>query len=241
MKLLAEHRSISVEPALQSIGRHRVGTGLITVMLVESHPLVRWAFRELADQRGDMAMVGEAATAQEAAAIAFAVHPDVAVIECTTRQSDGWALCAKLRGDYPEMGIVILTSEASDELLFRALDLGASAFVIKSAPVTDVIAAIQHAAASPLSFTAAGLADAMRRRHQVSARLSLSPREHEILILLYHGMSVPQIAGQLFVSISTAKTYVARLYDKLDARNRAQALMTAVRLGLLEEQLSVVG
>jgi DNA-binding NarL/FixJ family response regulator len=65
--------------------------------------------------------------------------------------------------------------------------------------------------------------------------MALSPRERQILFLLRDGLSVPEIAGQLFVSLSTAKTYVTRLYDKLNARNRAQALMTAVRLGLFED------
>ena len=75
---------------------------------------------------------------------------------------------------------------------------------------------------------------ALRRKREATDRIALSPREHEILVLLHDGLSVPAIAAQLFVSLSTAKTYVARLYDKLGARNRAQALMTAVRLGMFE-------
>ena len=99
----------------------------------------------------------------------------------------------------------------------------------------DVVAAIRGAALAPSSFSAAGLATALRRRNETSEeRTALSPRERQILFLLHDGLSVPEIAAQLYVSLSTAKTYVTRLYDKLGARNRAQALMTAMRQGMFE-------
>lgn len=213
----------------------------IRLLVVDAYPLVRWALIRIAREHDDLVNAGEAGTAREAIAMAYAVRPDVATIECSTPDGDGWALAAKLRDTYPTLGIVILTSDASDQMLLRALDLGASAFLSKSAPIADVLAAIRHAAASPRSFTAAGLAAALQRKRETDERLALSPREREILILLHDGMSVPAIAAQLFVSLSTAKTYVARLYEKLGARNRAQALMTAVRLGMFEGQLAAVG
>jgi DNA-binding NarL/FixJ family response regulator len=158
----------------------------------------------------------------------------VATIDDSLPGDDSWQLAAHLRAAYPELGIVILSASNSDQTLFRALDVGASAFVSKSAPVQEVVAAIRGAAVAPSSFTAAGLAAALRRRRETSDRVALSPREREILFLLHDGLSVPEIAAQLYVSLSTAKTYVTRLYDKLASRNRAQALMTAVRLGIFE-------
>jgi DNA-binding NarL/FixJ family response regulator len=137
------------------------------------------------------------------------------------------------------MGIVILTSRGEDDVLFRALETGASAFVSKVATMPEIIAAIRHAAVAASSFTAAGLAQAMRRRQETPERVSLSPREREVLTLLQEGRSVPAIAAQLCISLSTAKTYVARLYDKVGATNRATALMAAVRLGLVEHTVSV--
>ena len=77
--------------------------------------------------------------------------------------------------------------------------------------------------------------------HDVNERIGAEPARDEILFLLHDGLSVPEIAAQLYVSLSTAKTYVARLYDKLDARNRAQALMTAVRLGMLRTRAPPAG
>ena len=103
----------------------------------------------------------------------------------------------------------------------------------KTAPVEEILCAIRHAAVAASSFTAAGLAMAMARRQSTVARLALSPREREVLMLLRDGESIPAIARTLYVSPSTAKTYVSRLYEKLGASNRAQALMAALRHGLI--------
>jgi DNA-binding NarL/FixJ family response regulator len=234
---------MTVETPGRSDGLHAVHgpTRTIRLMVVDAHPLVRWALVQIADNRPDLTTVGEAATVDEAINLAFAVKPDVVTIECTTSEGDGWALATRLRDAYPTMGIVMLTADASDQMLFRALHLGVSAFVSKSAPIPDVLAAIHHAAAAPLSFSAAGLGEALRRKRESTEHLALSAREQQILVLLHDGLSVPAVAAQLYVSLSTAKTYVARLYEKLGARNRAQALMTAVRLGLLENELTAVG
>jgi DNA-binding NarL/FixJ family response regulator len=97
------------------------------------------------------------------------------------------------------------------------------------------VSAIRHAAAASSSFSAAGLAQALRRRRETSERTVLSTREMQALVLLRDGKSVPEVAAELYVSLSTAKTYVARLYEKLGANNRAQALMTAVKMGLFDE------
>ena len=116
----------------------------------------------------------------------------------------------------------------------RALEAGASAFVAKTAPVQDVIVAIRHAAVAPSSFTASGLAEAVSRRRVVRARLALSPREIEVLRLMRDGKSVPAISMAMFISQSTAKTYIARLSGKLGAANRTQALMKAIQYGLID-------
>jgi DNA-binding NarL/FixJ family response regulator len=102
-----------------------------------------------------------------------------------------------------------------------------------------VLAAIRHAHVAATSFTATGLASAVVRRGRPVGALALSPRETEVLLLLAEGMSVPAIARSMFVSPSTAKTYVSRLYEKLGASNRAQAIMTALRLDLIQHQVTI--
>jgi DNA-binding NarL/FixJ family response regulator len=131
---------------------------------------------------------------------------------------------------------VVLTCQHEDDVLFQALETGVSAFVAKTAPRKEIIAAIRHAAVAASSFTASGLAMALARRPTIQDRLTLSRGPREVLRLLRDGLSIPAIALAMFISQSTAKTYVARLYDKLGAANRAQALMTAVHYGLLDYQ-----
>jgi DNA-binding NarL/FixJ family response regulator len=128
----------------------------------------------------------------------------------------------------------MLTSKDQDDVLFRALETGVSAFVPKTAPVQELLAAIRHASVAAASFTAAGLALALSRRKAARTQLALSTRESEVLDLLHSGLSVPAIALRMYISQSTAKTYVSRLYEKLGAANRTQALMIAFRHGLIQ-------
>jgi DNA-binding NarL/FixJ family response regulator len=208
----------------------------IRVVIVGAHPLLCWALRRIAEDAPDLQPVAEAGTADAAINQVFSLKPHVVVIDCSMDDGAGWRLARDLRDRNENLGIVLLTPDASDDLLFRALDTGASAYLSKSASVAEVAGAIRHAAVAASSFTAAGLAQALRRRRDVNERLALSPRERQVLVLLRDGCSVPEVAATIYVSLSTAKTYVARLYEKLGANNRAQALMTAVELGLFDDQ-----
>lgn len=207
----------------------------IRLLTVDAHPLVRWALAELCHRERDLLPVADAADAAGALSLAEALAPDVVTIDTGLPDGTAWGLVRDLRARRPRIGLVVLCSgRDDDEAMLCALDCGASAFLSTAAPVTEVVAAIRHAAAAATSFSAAGLAQALRRRRDVEPALQLSPRELEVLALLRDGRSVPQVAGQLYISLSTAKTYVARVYEKLGAANRAQALMAAVRLGVLD-------
>lgn len=205
----------------------------IRVVVVDGHTLTRFGLTTLAAAYSDLEVVAEAKTAAEAPDIIAATSPNVVTVAVGLPDADGLKLARDLRDRYPTLGIVVLTAQGEDDVLFRALETGASAFVGKTAPVEEIICAIRHAAVAASSFTAAGLALAMARRQSTTARLALSPREREVLALLREGVSIPAIARTLYVSPSTAKTYVSRLYEKLGASNRSQALMAALRNGLI--------
>src|SRR6202007_807858 len=115
---------------------------------------------------------------------------------------DGLRLARELRDGRPDLGIVILTGRDEDDVRFRALETGASAFVAKSAPVEEVLAAIRHAAVAASSFTAAGLAVALARRRAAHDGITLSPQLAEVLRLLSAGFSIPAIAATMFISQS---------------------------------------
>jgi DNA-binding NarL/FixJ family response regulator len=206
----------------------------IRVLVVEGHPVTRWGLGRLMNEQVDMQTVGEAGSASEALALAAALSPDVVTIGVLLPDRDGISLAGELRDRYGDLGIVILTARSEDEILFRALDSGASAFVSKEASAAQILGAVRHSAVAALSFMAAGLAEAWRRRAAAPQRPLLSPREAQVLTLLQEGHTIGEVAKLLYVSLSTAKTHVARVYEKLGATNRAQALMTAVRLGLVQ-------
>jgi DNA-binding NarL/FixJ family response regulator len=112
------------------------------------------------------------------------------------------------------------------------MDAGASSFVGKDAPTSKVISAVRQAAVAPLTFACAGLAEAVVRQLRSDAP-RLSDRERQVLELLAEGLGVTAIAGRLYLSESTTKHHIGRIYEKLGAANRAQALVTAMRTGLI--------
>jgi DNA-binding NarL/FixJ family response regulator len=211
---------------------------VIRTAVIEEHTLIRYGLARLIEQQSDMELVGEACSGAEAVHMVAVQRADVVTLAVSLPDIDGIALARRLRDRDPELGIVVLTSRGEDDVLFRAMETGASAFVPKTAPTGEVLGAMRHAAVAASSFTASGLAGAFARQRDAGSRTGLSPREREALDLLSRGLSVPAIAGQMYVSQSTAKTYVTRLYEKLGVSNRAQALMTAVHQGLIHSVAS---
>jgi DNA-binding NarL/FixJ family response regulator len=208
----------------------------IRLAIIDEHTLTRYGLSELAARHSDIEIVAECQSAADARRMIAAVQPDVVTVEVSLPDGDGLRLAREFRDRYAGLGIVVLTSQHEDDVLFHALETGASAFVAKTAPLDEMLAAIRHAAVAASSFTASGLALALARRRTVQDPLALSRREQEVLRLLRDGLSIPAIAMAMFISHSTVKTYVARLYDKLGAANRAQALMTAMHYGLIDYQ-----
>jgi DNA-binding NarL/FixJ family response regulator len=203
------------------------------VVLVDDHELIRQGLRHAFEAEADFEVVGEAGTLEAGRHVIEEQAPDVVVLDVRLPDGSGLDLARAVRASQPTLGIVILTMYAGDEQLFGALDAGASAFVAKDAPADDVVAAARHAAATPTGFAAASLADAMRRRMDPSGP-RLSPRERQVLQLLADGLPISGIARRLYISESTAKTHISKLYEKLGAGNRAQVLMAALRHGLIE-------
>lgn len=202
------------------------------VLLVDDHRVVRGGLRRVIDAEGDLDVVGEADSVASGRAAVAALRPDVAVVDVTLGDGSGLDLVRNARAAHPGMGLVVLTMHGDDETLLAALEAGASSLVLKSADLEEVLDAVRRAAVAPDTFSAAGLGAAMRRR-SADPRPVLTPREREVLDLLTDGMSVGQVARRLFLSESTVKTHIARLYGKLGATNRAQAITMAMRMRLV--------
>jgi len=204
----------------------------ISVLVVDDHELIRQGLVGAFDREPGMSVVGEAATVGAALNACAQLHPQVVVTDLQLPDGTGLDIIRAVRKQDPQAGLVVVTMHSGDEQIFAAMEAGASAFVGKDAPSAEVVKAARHAAVSPRSFLCAGLVGAMMRRASATST-KLSDREHEVLLLLADGLGAGQIASRLYLSESTAKSHIARIYQKLGATNRAQALVTAMRIGLL--------
>ena len=208
------------------------GAAAIRVALVDDQPLFRGGIRMLIESQPDMAFVGEASDGRQAVALAATIKPDVILMDVRMPGIDGLEATREIVARGIDSKILVLTTFDLDEAVAKAVAAGASGFVGKDAPSDEVIKAARHAAVSPRAFVCAGLVGAMMRR-QSNESTKLTDREHEVLLLLADGLGAAAIGETLYLSESTAKSHIARIYQKLGAANRAQALVTAMRIGLL--------
>ncbi|WP_309650768.1 response regulator transcription factor [Nocardioides sp.] len=206
--------------------------GPIRILLVDDHELIRNGLAGVIDLEDDMSIVGVAANVSEALSKYDSLSPDVVIADLQLQDGTGLDIVRTVRKKSDTAGLIVLTMHSGDDQIFAAMQAGASGFVGKDAPSSEVVKAARHAAVSPRSFVCTGLVGAMMRR-QASESTKLTDREHEVLLLLADGLGASAIGDKLYLSESTAKSHIARIYQKLGASNRAQALVTAMRIGLL--------
>ncbi|WP_183095510.1 response regulator [Nocardioides stalactiti] len=207
-------------------------TDTISILLVDDHELIRSGLGAVLDLEPDMDVVGTAGSVAEAIREYDRLQPTVVVADLQLQDGTGLDIVRTVRKQSDTVGLIVLTMHSGDDQIFAAMQAGASGFVGKDAPATEVIKAARHAAVSPKAFVCAGLVGAMMRRRS-GETTSLTEREHDVLLLLAEGLNAAAIGAKLYLSESTTKSHIARIYQKLGAANRAQALVTAMRIGLL--------
>lgn len=193
------------------------------VLIVDDHPIVR-AGLEKALIEANFIICAVAASKNEAIAQIARTNPDLILLDLNLPDGSGFEVANWARGISDEIGIVILTLNDAPELLLAALAAQASGFVLKSAPISEVIATLERALVTPLSFTATGLHRALKAKERLPI---LSTRELEVLNILAIGKSTKEIAKQLFLSEPTIKTHLASIYRKLEVNNRISAVAVA--------------
>ncbi|WP_211754503.1 response regulator transcription factor [Nocardioides gansuensis] len=206
-----------------------------TVLLVDDHELIRQGLARAFERDEEMTVIGQAGTVAQGLAAFSTLSPDVVVTDLQMPDGTGLDIVRAARRQSETVGLVVLTMHAGDDQIFAALEAGASAFVGKNSKASEVVGAARHAAVSPRTFLCSGLSGAMMRRAAGPKTPQLSTREQEVFGLLAEGLRTSEIAKRLYLSESTAKTHIAHIYQKLGAANRAQALVAAMRLGLLNE------
>jgi len=193
------------------------------VLIVDDHPIVR-AGLEQALLKANFTICAFAASKNEAIAQIARTNPNLILLDLNLPDGSGFEVANWARGISDEIGIVILTLNDSPELLLAALAARVSGFVVKTAPISEVVATLVRALITPLSFTASGLHKALTAK----ARLpSLSSRELEVLNILASGKSTKEIARELYLSEPTIKTHLANIYRKLEVNNRISAVAVA--------------
>jgi DNA-binding NarL/FixJ family response regulator len=197
------------------------------VLIVDDHAIVRHGLKSAFQSHGYQ-IVAEAGSIKEAQAFMARSNPDVIIVDINLPDGSGFDLVAWARKVSSTIAIVVLTLNDGADYVRAAKTAGANAFIIKSAPLSDLIAAVDFSILSPTSFSS---------RYIISTTKDsgLSAREIDVLQSINHGLSNTAIAANLFISVSTVKTHVSAILRKLEVNNRVQALTIARERGLLVE------
>ncbi|MPZ28201.1 MAG: response regulator [Micromonosporaceae bacterium] len=217
---------------------------MISVLLVDDEALVRAGLRMILETADDLVVVGDAEDGHAAVEAVRRHRPDVVLMDIRMPGLDGLAATAALRAREHPPAVVVLTTFDSDDAVFRALEAGATGFLLKDTPPAELLRAVRLAAAgdSMLSpavtrrvierFTAE---DRSQRRRAALSRLDvLTDREREVLIQVGLGHANADIATRLYLSEATVKSHITHLFDKLAVTNRVQLAIAAFRAGLVE-------
>jgi DNA-binding NarL/FixJ family response regulator len=201
----------------------------LTVLIIDDHESVRAGVKAALSRAGHIC-VGEAANIAEARAQIAHTNPQVIVVDLSLPDGNGMEIVVWARSISQRIGIVVLTLNSAKDYLLTVMRSGASAYVEKNAPLAELVSAIEHSAASPLSFSAQGISGVISKDIQTD---SLTQRESQVLQKLADGLSAGDIGLQLFITQATVKTHLASIYRKLESKNRIQAIIAARKKGLL--------
>lgn len=205
----------------------------IEVFLLDDHEVVRRGIRDLLEGEGDMVVVGEAGTAEDAVRLIPELSPDVAVLDNRLPDGSGIEVCREVRSRDPGVAVLILTSYDDDEALFAAILAGAAGYVLKQVRGADLVAGVRRVADGQSLLDPAVTArvlDRLRRGPEDPGALAtLTPQELRILELIGDGLTNRQIATHMRLAEKTVKNYVSAVLAKLGMRTRTQAAIYATR------------
>ena len=213
----------------------------IRVLVVDDQTMVRAGFRLLLADESDIEVIAEAGNGRDAVAKAARFHVDVVLMDIRMPEMDGLEATRRILAADPDARVLILTTFDLDEYVFEALRAGASGFVLKDDPPEQLLAAVRTVAAGEALLSPAVTRRVIRHfssaRRQTPPRAveTLTSRELDVFRLITRGLSNAEIGRELFISDTTVKTHVTRLLQKLDLRDRAQAIVLAYQTGLFDE------
>jgi DNA-binding NarL/FixJ family response regulator len=204
----------------------------IRLLIADDHPVVRAGLRGMLSAEPDFEVVGEATNGAEAVALTGELRPDIVLMDLRMPEIDGVTAISQIKEEYPETQVLVLTTYESDADILRAIETGATGYLLKDAPREELFGAIRTAAQgkSPL---APNVATRLMQRMRDLDEEALSAREIEVLELVASGTSNKEIAKRLWVSETTVKSHMLHIFDKLGVTDRTAAVTEALKRGII--------
>lgn len=206
----------------------------VRLLLADDHPMLRDGLRRSLTEEG-FEVVGEASDGFEAIDLAGELRPQVVLMDVTMPNCDGVEATRRIRASLPDVKVVMLTMHADKDVLQRALQAGASGYLVKDCSLDEIADAVRMAAddAALSPSLASSMLEEVRRLEDPDSERIVTKREEEVLQLIADGCSTGEVAERLYISQKTVKNHLASIYQKLDARDRTQAVLQAVRMGII--------
>ncbi|MDQ6798484.1 MAG: response regulator transcription factor [Actinomycetota bacterium] len=208
----------------------------IKLVLADDHRMLRDGLRLCMEDAG-FDVLGEAGDGEEAVRLVRQLRPDVALMDVTMPLLDGIEATRLIREKAPETHVLMLTMHGESDVMARAIQAGAVGYLVKDCSTEEIVAAVRMVAnrSGTLSSELATsmLVEVQRGSSPQVGESVISPREEEVLQLVADGLSLPEVAAHLFISVKTVKNHLGSIYAKLDARDRTQAVLRAVRMGII--------
>jgi DNA-binding NarL/FixJ family response regulator len=208
----------------------------IRLMLADDHRMLREGLRRSMTEEG-FQVVGEAVDGEEAVRLAAELQPDVILMDVSMPDVDGVEATRRIRDIIPETRVIMLTMHPDQDVVAAALRAGAAGYLVKDCSTEEIAEAVRLAASDDAAMSAdvaASMLDEVRRLpEEADEDRIVTKREEEVLQLIADGCSTTEVAEQLFISQKTVKNHLASIYQKLDARDRTQAVLRAVRMGIV--------
>ena len=204
----------------------------IRLIIADDHPVVRAGLQGMLASQPDFEIVGEATTGVEVVALTAALHPDVVLMDLRMTAMDGVAATAQIRKQQPAIPVLVLTTYDSGADILRAIEAGATGYLLKDAPRDQLFSAIRDVARGKSVLAPAVMARLFQHKH-IPAEENLSTREIEVLTLVARGASNKEVARGLYVSEATIKSHLIHIFSKLGVADRTAAVMVALERGLL--------
>jgi DNA-binding NarL/FixJ family response regulator len=210
----------------------------IRVLLADDHRMLREGLRRSLTEEG-FDIVGEAENGEQAVRMVEELQPDVVLMDVSMPEMDGVEATRLIGGSFTATQVIMLTMHADKEVLADAIRAGASGYLVKDCSTEEIADAIRMAMQGDTALSpqlAATMLDEVRRLDVPDIpeeERVITKREEEVLQLIADGCSTPEVAEQLYISQKTEKNHLASIYQKLDARDRTQAVLQAVRMGIV--------